>query len=305
MIKQKLKIKKTLNPESYDKNYSCHDLIKQCLNNIENNSIFVVESLFFDKMQLGYIIFELGSQNGDLYYNLRDQISSSIYGAMLMEENNRVKKMLGDTLNLLQKKADPIYLNSENISKHVNNLSVSTEQAAVSITEISKNINSVMEVINESVKLALNTNLKISDMAKQSDKIQNFTLLITDISEKTKLLSFNASIEAARSGNYGKGFAIIATEIKNLAKKTNDFTKEIYTIIKRIQTGSQDSTMEITKVVETVKKVLELSSIIKNSINEQANVTNEVSKYITNTSQEIKEITQAILELSELSKNNV
>jgi len=275
------------------------------LNNIENNSIFVVESLFFDKMQLGYIIFELGSQNGDLYYNLRDQISSSIYGAMLMEENNRVKKMLGDTLNLLQKKADPIYLNSENISKHVNNLSVSTEQAAVSITEISKNINSVMEVINESVKLALNTNLKISDMAKQSDKIQNFTLLITDISEKTKLLSFNASIEAARSGNYGKGFAIIATEIKNLAKKTNDFTKEIYTIIKRIQTGSQDSTMEITKVVETVKKVLELSSIIKNSINEQANVTNEVSKYITNTSQEIKEITQAILELSELSKNNV
>ncbi|MBN2546720.1 MAG: substrate-binding domain-containing protein [Spirochaetes bacterium] len=294
----------SLNQQSFDKNHYCHDLIKHCLNNIEKNSIFVVESLFFDKIQLGYILFELGSENGDLYYNLRDQISSSIYGAMLMEENNSVKKMLGNTLNLLQKKLDSIYLNSENISKHVNNLTISTEQAALSLTEISKNINSVMDVINESVNLALNTNLKITDMTEQSDKIQNFTLLITDISEKTKLLSFNASIEAARSGVYGKGFSIIANEIKNLAKKTNDFTKEIYTIIKRIQSGSQDSALEITKVVNTVKKVLELSSSIKNAINEQADVSNEVSKYITNTSHEIKEITQAILELSEMSKKN-
>ncbi len=110
-----------------------------------------------------------------------------------------------------------------------------------SVNEILKMIDELNAVVEESSK-------RISQLEELSLEIEKFAQMIGAISNKTNILSLNASIEAARAGEYGRGFAVVAGEVRNLAAQSNKSSKDIAITIKQVK-GSVEDTVNSMKVV--------------------------------------------------------
>lgn len=134
------------------------------------------------------------------------------------------------------------------------------------VVQTIKGINRIAEVVVHSAET-------IQALGKSSDEIGEIIQVINDIAEQTNLLALNAAIEAARAGEQGRGFAVVADEVRKLAERTTKATKEIEAMIKQIQrdtTGAVESIQEGTKEVEKGKELANkagesLHEIIANS----------------------------------------
>lgn len=127
----------------------------------------------------------------------------------------------------------------------------------------------IAEVVRESAD-------SISKLAKSADQIGEIIGVIDDIADQTNLLALNAAIEAARAGEQGRGFAVVADEVRKLAERTGKATGEITDMIKGIQTETEEAVHSMESGIQEVDKGRDLADKAGNSLNEIVNMSQRV-----------------------------
>ncbi len=121
---------------------------------------------------------------------------------------------------------------------------------------------------------------KIEGMAKQSEQIEGIIENIEQIAEQTNLLALNAAIEAARAGEHGRGFAVVADEVRNLAERSAAATKETSGLINKVEEDIEDASRSVKSIVDKVKEGSRLANESGDAINKLLSSSENMSKQV-------------------------
>jgi methyl-accepting chemotaxis protein len=147
-----------------------------------------------------------------------------------------------------------------------------------------------MQSISETVR---QTSGSIENLGKQSTEISSIVKVITEIAEQTNLLALNAAIEAARAGEQGRGFAVVADEVRKLAERTSNATKEISVMINNIQETSNVTVAGMSGAVTKVESGVALAEQAGEAINQIKQESDQVLQTINDISEALAEQSKA------------
>ena len=186
---------------------------------------------------------------------------------------------------------------SEEASTNVQSVASATEELSSSVNEISRQVQESARMANEAVDQARITNDRVSELSKAASRIGDVVELINTIAEQTNLLALNATIEAARAGEAGRGFAVVASEVKALAEQTSKATGEIGQQITGIQAATQESVNAIKEISGTIERLSEISSTIAAAVEEQGAATQEISRNVQQASHGTQQVSANITDV--------
>jgi methyl-accepting chemotaxis protein len=191
----------------------------------------------------------------------------------LITTAEQVTRVAGDTRG----KASSVATASEEASVSVQTVAAATEELASSIAEISRQVKFSTEMAERAVGQAQETTTTVGSLSDAADQIGNVVHLIQDIASQTNLLALNATIEAARAGDAGKGFAIVANEVKALAGQTARATDEIAGQVGSIRKATGSAVEAIEKICLTIADLNSTASLIASAIEQQGEATREIA----------------------------
>ncbi|MCF3936037.1 methyl-accepting chemotaxis protein [Acuticoccus sp. M5D2P5] len=154
------------------------------------------------------------------------------------------------------------------------------EELSASSREIARQISGNATASDRAVEAAEGAALSISTLAKASRSIGEVTRLINDIAEQTNLLALNATIEAARAGEAGRGFSVVAHEVKSLAEQTGKATGNIEAQIRAMQAETNQSVEAINGIVTTVTQLSANTAAMATALEEQDSSIREIASSI-------------------------
>jgi methyl-accepting chemotaxis protein len=169
---------------------------------------------------------------------------------------------------------------SEQTSLNVRSVAGATEELGASILEISDQASQANGVVEHAAQIAQNADHLVGQLSSGASRIGDVVKLIRAIAEQTNLLALNATIEAARAGEAGRGFAVVASEVKTLASQTAKATEEIATQIGAIQGSTAQAVEAIRQIAGVMGDISRFTATIAASVEEQSASTQEIGRNV-------------------------
>jgi methyl-accepting chemotaxis protein len=187
---------------------------------------------------------------------------------------------------------------SEEASSNMQSVASATEELSASVDEIGRRVRESSQIAEAAVLQARQTDGRIGKLSRAAQEIGDVVKLITAIAEQTNLLALNATIEAARAGEAGRGFAVVASEVKSLASQTAKATDEISSHISGMQGATQESVAAIKEIGGTIAKISDIAATISSAVEQQSSATQEIARSVQNVAEGTQEAAANIMRVN-------
>jgi len=228
-------------------------------------------------------------------------------------------KILSDVRDNLQKQTvnmeeslselEEITASSSHIMESAETLLKSSRESLLAGQKSVSSVDKMQTSMNTVQRSVINTTDRVSSLSALAESIGNIITSISAISEQTNLLALNAAIEAARAGETGKGFSVVADEIRKLAESTKEETKKIEGVIRDIQNEVKTVKNSTGDISENVRNGTELMLLVIESLEKMQKITEKNNTEVENIAQmtedesnSSKEITSAVQDITEMSR---
>ncbi|AEF54614.1 methyl-accepting chemotaxis protein [Marinomonas posidonica] len=300
------------------------DLSQEPVNSKRKDEIGMLEGAM-DKLvvQLSSILHDV-AHSSDMLTNAANDLNR------ITDESSTMVDRQQEETHLISQAVQEIQATAVHVSESTTDASNAAHTAETAANEgadiVTKTIHSIQELAEE----IADSSKTINELQVNTNEISNILNVILGIAEQTNLLALNAAIEAARAGEQGRGFAVVADEVRHLAQNTQDATQQIEKMITLLQSGTSSAVAAMTSshqrstdaveqvkheeesllnINQSVSKIREMNDRISATAEEQASVTAEVNRNVSNitsitekTTNSIHAISQSAGQLADLAK---
>jgi len=267
-------------------NYTKSHIAKKILNEI-NTIIVNMKSTLRKQINISLDISKTSSNLKSIAESSIHSIGEITASTTIVSNNSYTQdNMIETSLNSVE----DISLSIDSMNKEMLETINFTETSIETVRKSLQSSNTIKDIIDKINRLTVNTSDTMGVLSNNSLEVVKMLDSINNISEQTNLLALNASIEAARAGQHGRGFSVVAEEVRKLAIQTNEVSKNIGTVVNNLSTDIQDMLNDI----NSQKSYVDTSSkIIVGTIEDFNNIDDSLShitKRIKNVNENIEEI---------------
>jgi len=187
---------------------------------------------------------------------------------------------------------------ASSVAQNVQTVAAAAQELSVSINEIGRQIHMTRDIARQTRNTSSQTEERVAALSDSVEAIGEIIEIINSIAEQTNLLALNATIEAARAGDAGRGFSVVASEVKALASQTTKATEDIRRNIDAVREATREAVDAVRAISTSINGLDESAGTIAAAVEEQNAATSEISRNTTVTAEQTHAITQAITEVA-------
>jgi len=208
----------------------------------------------------------------------------------LVSQMEKLEAIRGSSQSL----ADQSAVADENAS----GLASSIQELSASSSEIGSQVSVSNQLAQEARDVAEQVNQGVMELKNAIDDISNVVSLISDIAKQTNLLALNATIEAARAGEAGRGFSVVASEVKALSVETQSATEQIVSNIGRLNESAETSLGSVNQIIEVIGKIRPSFAAVEDAVQTQVETTNLIGGQAQQTAEFVQDVVRTVQTIS-------